>query len=179
MADRMTPATRVAFAQDFFRFACRIGSPISYGLKFEMPAPPEFVIFGAHSLDAKELEIPADAFALCGTLLERLAYRLLAMELNAALEKKFGNWTARRSHKDDLIRNSSMVVWLIRNSVAHNVLDPVWNIDDPTLQNQKFIIPDVLVFDTTGLNGNSLKRFDFGGPIALFRLSEKLFPLLS
>jgi hypothetical protein len=179
MPDGMSSAVRISFAQDFFRFAYRIGSPISFGLKVEMPAPPEQIIFGKHSLSSKDLEMSDDTFALCGTLLERLAYRLLAMELNSALETKFGDWKTRLSHEDDLIRNSSMVVWLIRNSVAHNILDPVWNISDPTLQNQQFRVSDVLVFDTTGLNGNSLKRLDFGGPVALFRLSEKLLPLLS
>lgn len=179
MPDRMTPATRISFAQDFFRFAYRIGSPISYGLKVEVPASPAVVIFGKHSLSVSDLEMSDDNFALCGTLLERLAYRLLAMELNSALEKKFGDWRTRRSHKDDLIRNASTVVWVIRNAVAHDILDPMWKIDDPTLQNQNYQIADVLVFDTTGLNGKSLKRFDFGGPIALFRLSEKLLPLLS
>jgi hypothetical protein len=52
------------------------------------------VVFGKHSLSDKDLEMAADAFELCGTLLERLAYRLLAMELNSALEKKLA--TGRR-----------------------------------------------------------------------------------
>ncbi|MEJ0046305.1 MAG: hypothetical protein WDN04_09395 [Rhodospirillales bacterium] len=120
-----------------------------------------------------------DAFELCGTLLERLAYRLLAMELNSALEEKFGSWRNRRQHVDDLIRNSSIVVWMIRNAVAHDLLEPIWKIDDPTLQNPKFSIADVIVFDTTGLNGRPIQRMDFSGPIALFKLSEKLIHLLS
>jgi hypothetical protein len=179
MPDRMTPAARISFAQDFFRFAYRIGSPISFGLKFEVPDPPQITIFGKHSLSAEDLEMSDDAFGLCGTLLERLAYRLLAMELNSALEKKFGKWETRSSHSDDLIRNSSIVIWHIRNCVAHNILDPVWNIKDSKLQNQRISVADVLVFDTTGLDGKPLNRFDFGGPIALFRLSERLLPLLS
>lgn len=172
----MTPAARITLAQDFFRFAYRIGLPVSCGLNIDVP-PTAIAIFGKYALSANDLELSHEAFGLCGTLLERLAYRLLAMELNSALERKFGK--DRRNHKDDFIRNSSTVVWLIRNSVAHNILDPVWNIDDPMLQNQTFCIADVLTFDTTGLNGNSLKRLDFGGPIALFRLSEKLLPILS
>jgi len=101
------------------------------------------------------------------------------MELNSALEVKYGSWKERRNHSDDLIRNSSVVVWMIRNAVAHDILEPVWKIDDATLQNKQFPVADVFVFDTTGLNGQLLKRFDFGGPIALFRLSEKLLPLMS
>jgi len=175
----MKTVDRVLFAQDFFRFAYLVGTPISFGLKGELPDPPEVVIFGEHSLSTQDLEISKENFEICGTLLARLAYRLLAMELNSALEKKFGNWRARRTHADDLIRNSSAVIWMIRNAVAHEILEPVWKIDDPTLQNKQFVVADIFTFDTTGLNGNLIKRFDFGGPIALLRLSEKLLLLLS
>ena len=68
---------------------------------------------------------------------------------------------------------------MIRNAVAHDILEPVRMIDDPTLQRKQFSVADVFVFDATGLSGDLLNRFDFGGPIALFRLSEKLLPLLS
>ena len=174
----MTSVERVLWAQDFFRFAYLVGSPISFGM-IEFPDAPEHVIFGKHSLTAKDFEMPKENFVLCGTLLERLAYRLLAMELNSALEKKYGSWQARRNHVDELIRNSSVVVWMIRNAVAQDILEPVWMIDDPTLQNKQFSAADVFVFDTTGLSGNLLNRFDFGEPIARFSLSEKLLPLLS
>ena len=174
----MTSVDRVLWAQDFFRFAYLVGSPISYGL-VSLPDSPEHIVFGKHSLSPKDLEMPVESFEICGTLLERLAYRLLAMELNSALEKRFGTWQVRSGHSNELIRNASVVVWLIRNAVAHDILEPVWKIDDPALQNRQFIVADVLTFDTTGLSGNLLKRFDFGGPIALFRLSERLLPLLS
>jgi hypothetical protein len=68
----------------------------------------------------KFTSLQSETRAAFRTLLERLAYRLLAMELNSALEKKFGNWKTRRAHKDALIRNSSVVIWLIRNAVAHD-----------------------------------------------------------
>ena len=170
----MSPASRVSLAQDFFRFAYQIGTPISHGIA----VGPALVVFGEHALDAEDLQLSDDNFAFCGTFLERLGYRLLAMELNSALEARFGNWGRRCNHMDALIRNSSIVVWIIRNAVAHNVFDPVWKIDDLRWQNQQLEIPGVLVFDTTGLNGTTLKRSHFGGPIALFRLSEKLLPLL-
>ena len=146
MSGRMNPAARISFAQDFFRFAYRIGSPISFGLKFEYPDPPDITVFGRHSLSAEDLEMSDDAFALCGTLLERLAYRLLAMELNTALESKYGGWKTRSNHSDDFVRNASIAVWLIRNSVAHNMLEPMWNIRDPNLRNKRIVISDVLVF---------------------------------
>jgi len=101
------------------------------------------------------------------------------MELNSALERKFGAWKVRCCHSDDLIRNASVIVWIIRNAVAHDILEPRWKIDNPALQNQRFVIADVLEFDTTGLNGKLVRRVDFGGPLALFRLSEKLLDLIS
>jgi hypothetical protein len=81
----MTPLNRIRMAQDFFRFAYLIGSPISFGLRVDFPAPPEVRVWGKHSLEPDDLKLDPDSFALCGTLLERLAYRLLAMELDAAL----------------------------------------------------------------------------------------------
>jgi hypothetical protein len=179
MSERMTSADRIGFAQDFFRFAYRVGSPISFGIKFDLPDPPDIAVFGKHSFVAADYEMSEEAFELCGALLERLAYRLLAMELNIALEKKFGSWKVRSCHPDELIRNASIVVWMIRNAVAHNILEPVWKIADPMLQDRKFVVADVLAFDTTGLNGKLLQRHDFGGPLALFRLSERLSQLLS
>jgi len=173
----MTPLNRVAFAQDFFRFAYLVGSPISFGLPVHVPEPPALHTWGKHSLGAGETRLDPDTFALCGTLLERLAYRLLAMELDSALasalkgEDRFG-------HSDAFIRDASTVIRLIRNTVAHNVLEPVWKIDRK-LQDRKFTIDGILTFDTTGLNGRLLKRLDFGGPIALFRLSERIVGYLA
>jgi hypothetical protein len=162
----MTPLQRIKLAQDFFRFAYLVGSPISFGLKFDILEPPLIHSWGRHYLDRGELQLDPDNFALCGTVLERLAYRLLAMELDAALREALKG-DDRLNHKDDFVRNASTVIRLIRNTVAHNVLEPVWKIDRK-LQNRKFSIDEILTFDTAGLNGKLLKRLDFGGPIALF-----------
>jgi hypothetical protein len=168
---------RIKYAQDFFRFAYRIGLPLGHGLRLELPTPPGLVVFGKHRLAPEDFDISDDATRLCGVLLELLAYRLLAMELDSALEQKY-NYKDRFSHPDPFVRNSSIVVHQIRNSVAHDILDPVWKIDR-RIRDKKFLIPDFLEFDTTGLNGKPLGLIDFGGPIALFRLSEKWVPLLS
>lgn len=173
----MTPLRRIRLAQDFFRFAYLVGSPISFGLRDTVPGPPTIHIWGKHSLDRNDLQLDPDSFALCGTILERLAYRLLAMELDAALSVEFSG-DDRFNHKDDFVRNASTVIRLIRNTVAHNVLEPIWKIDRK-LQNRKFTIDEILMFDTAGLNGKHLKRLDFGGPIALFRLSERIASYLA
>src|ERR1700722_4246207 len=154
----MAPA-RISTAQNFFRFAYRIGSPISHGINVIVAVPPALVVFGEHSVSADELRISERRPRLMrNPAFERLAYRLLAMELNSALEAKFGNWDARRGHGDVLICNASTVVWLIRNCVAHNILDPVWNIKDPAYRDRCFPIPDVLTFKTKDLDGMPLKR---------------------
>jgi len=109
-------------------------------------------------------------------VLERLAYRLLAMELDSALSCALKG-EDRFNHSSAFVRDTSTVVRLVRNTVAHNILEPVWKIDRK-LQGRKFIIDGVLSFDTTGLNGRLLKRLDFGGPIALLRLSERVVEYL-
>jgi len=57
-------------------------------------------------------------------------------------------------------------------------LDPVWKVDH-RFRNQQFEIDGILTFDTTNLHGQTLKRFDFGGQIALFLLSERIVAFLS
>lgn len=173
----MSPLGRIAFAQDFFRFAYLVGSPISFGLKVELPPPPTMHTWGRHSLSPDDLRLTPDNFALCGTVLERLAYRLLAMELDSALASELSG-EDRFNHEDTFVRDASTVIRLIRNTVAHNILEPIWKIDRK-LQNRKIVIGGLLAFDTTGLNGRLLKRLDFGGPIALFRLSERILKYLS
>jgi hypothetical protein len=168
----MTPLARIKLAQDFFRFAYLVGSPISFGLKVDIPAPPAVRVWGKHTLAPDDLRLHQHDFEFCGTVLERLAYRLLAMELDAALMNALSG-EDRFNHKDPFVQDASRVVRLIRNTVAHNVFEPVWKIDRK-LQNRKFEIAGILTFDTTGLNGQLLKRLDFGGPIALFRLSERV-----
>jgi hypothetical protein len=172
----MNSQQRIELAQDFFRFAYLVGSPISFGLKVDLP-PPAMHVWGRHSLDQSDLHLDPTRFGVCGTILERLAYRLLAMELDAALIEEF-NGDKRFNHADDFVRNASTVVRLIRNTVAHNILEPIWKIDRK-FQNRKFTIDGILTFDTAGLNGKLLKRLDFGGPIALFRLSERVVKYLA
>ena len=120
----MIPLERIRFAQDFFRFAYLVGSSISFGLKVDLPAPPNIRVWGKHALTPEDLRLDPDNFALCGTVLERLAYRLLAMELDSALAGEL-HGKDRFNHKNEFVRDASTVVRLIRNTVAHNLLEPV------------------------------------------------------
>ena len=138
---------------------------------------------GRTQLFSRRSQIGPGPFGLCGTILERLAYRLLAMELDSALAAVHGK--DRFNHADAFIRDASIVVNLIRVAVAHNALDPIWLIDRKMRKricrywrNGRTTIDGVLAFDTTDLNGKQLKRLDFGGPLALFRLSERIAPIL-
>src|SRR6266702_2169604 len=108
----MTPLQRIELAQDFFRFAYLVGSPISFGLNIEFPEPPAIHAWGKHSLGESDLRLDPNKLVLCGTILERLAYRLLAMELDAALSDRFSG-DDRFNHTNDFIRNASAVVRLI------------------------------------------------------------------
>lgn len=87
MNSRLKIVERVSFAQDFFRFAYLVGNPISFGLKVGLPDSTEVIVFDRHSLTKQDLGAPKKKLEICGTLLERLAYRLLAMELNSALDE--------------------------------------------------------------------------------------------
>lgn len=82
------------------------------------------------------------------------------MELDAALTKAFAG-EDRLNHGDEFVRNASVVVRLVRNAVAHNVLDPVWKVDRQ-LRGKRFSIEGVLDFDSGDLHGKRLNRWDFG-----------------
>jgi hypothetical protein len=83
----------------------------------------------------------------------------------------------RFNHSNQFIRDASVVVRLIRNAVAHNILDPIWKIDRK-LQGRKISLDGVLAFNTSELNKKPLNRSHFGDPIALLKLSEKTASLM-
>jgi hypothetical protein len=157
---------------EFLSFAHLVGSPFSFGLTVELSDPPELYVVGEHALRREDFKLEPDEMAICGTILERLAYRLLAMELDSALSEKFRGHD-RFNHSDPFIRDASVVVRLIRNAVAHNILDLVWKVDRK-LQGRKITIQGVLDFDTSEINNKTLNRLHFGGPIALLKLSEMI-----
>lgn len=82
-------------------------------------------------------------------------------------------WTngEARHHSDTNVRNSFEIARLIRNGFTHHPMEPIWNVD-PQCRNKVFSVNGIISLDTAGLNG---KRFDwqnYGGPLALLRLSD-------
>jgi hypothetical protein len=58
---------------------------------------------------------------------------------------------------------------LFRNAFAHNPFGPVWEIRD-AWKNRAFYAPGVISLDTSGLDGQPVKRKHYGGPLAILRL---------
>lgn len=101
--DKLSSIERVHLAQKFFRFAYQIGTPISFGLAVEY-SPSGLFVFGEHNLSVEDIGVDPRDFALCGTILDRLAYRLLAMELDSKLIQAFAD-EDRLNHSDPFIRD--------------------------------------------------------------------------
>ena len=58
---------------------------------------------------------------------------------------------------------------LIRNAFAHNPFAPVWEIRH-AWRDKVFIVPGIISLDTTGLDGQFLRRQHYGGPLTVLRL---------
>jgi hypothetical protein len=68
-------------------------------------------------------------------------------------------------------RSAYQIARLIRNSFTHAPFSPTWSVD-PDCRNQLFTIPDIITLDTTQLHGLAFDWRHYGGPLALFRMSQ-------
>jgi hypothetical protein len=90
----------------------------------------------------------------------------------------FAAWNLRRcatflmaSAIRNAIRSAYQVSRLIRNAFAHAPFRPVWSID-ADCRSQVFVVQEVISLDTKDLHGRTFDWRHYGGPLALFRLSN-------
>lgn len=76
-----------------------------------------------------------------------------------------------KQHHDPEIQAAYQIARLIRNAFAHHPLYPTWSIDEDC-RNRTFNVRDIISLDTTPLNSKRLDWRDYGGPLALLRLSQ-------
>jgi hypothetical protein len=77
----------------------------------------------------------------------------------------------RFKHPDDGIRSAAWIARLLRNAFAHNPFNPVWMLYSEC-ENKVFEVKDVIRLSTEGLHKKRVVREDYGGPLALLRLSQ-------
>lgn len=124
--------------------------------------------FGMHIADHDELSLSPEAEERASGALVHCATYLLAVQLDSVLQEAISN---RFNHSNSVISAAAWIARLIRNAFAHNPLYPVWKIDRKC-RNKLIEIPGIIRLDTSGREGNCLKRMDYGGPLALLKLSS-------
>jgi len=124
---------------------------------------------------AAEKPIPADL------ILENIMKNVAAtcfMQFDELASQKLGRGN-RFSHKDSDIRNTCMILYLVRCAFAHNPLTPTWLIK-PHFQNKVFEIPAIeLRLDTTGLHRKIDVVPRIGGWVGASRLLQHAHKLIS
>jgi hypothetical protein len=139
------------------------------------PSPPErFQYLGAfswgkHVADNKELVLNSEEEELAISLLHHVATYLLANQIDTYLgicQKD------RFTDKNPNIRDAACIARLIRNAFAHNPFMPQWQIRMDKCKDRVLNVSDIIELNTNNLDGKEVSRYDYGGPLALFRLSE-------
>jgi hypothetical protein len=100
--------------------------------------------------------------------LEHVATYTLAIQVDTSLEVLY---PSRFESTDEMLRSAARIAHLIRNAFAHNPFAPQWKIPS-VCDNKHYVVRNLISLKTSSLNGNYVDRKDYGGPLALLKLSE-------
>lgn len=92
----------------------------------------------------------------------------MAVQIREAFKAMVPN---AKDHPDPNVQSAFQIARLIRNAFTYQPFHPTWSID-PDCCNRTFAVRDIIMLNTTTLQG---KRFDWrddSGPLTLLRLSE-------
>jgi hypothetical protein len=123
---------------------------------------------GRHVVDYADVALRKDQADFAACHLQRSASYLMAVGVRDALAATFPD---PKNHADPDIRAAYQISRLIRNAFAHSPFDPVWSIDADCV-GQTLRVRDIIVIDTTELNGTGFDWRHYGGPLALLRLCQ-------
>jgi hypothetical protein len=110
--------------------------------------------YGSHVARHDELSLTAKEQERGFTALEHAATYLSAVQVHTALEAVH---SAPFHIAEADIGSAFQIARLLRNAFAHNPFNPAWEIRD-VWQERRFVVPDVITLDTTGLHGTSVRR---------------------
>ncbi|MGO8759996.1 MAG: hypothetical protein ACLQG3_17910 [Terracidiphilus sp.] len=130
---------------------------------------PSVWTYGQHSVEFHEIALTPEGADLAALCLERSATYLMAIQIQEALTE-FANQKARE-HPQPEVRSAFEIARLVRNGFAHHPMRPVWDIDKHC-GNSTYAVEGIIALDTTNLHGKPFDWRDYGGPLALLRLSE-------
>jgi hypothetical protein len=124
--------------------------------------------YGKHWLDRTEMTLSFDDAALASSVLHHSAAFLLAVHIVTAFKESIEK--PREAHQPEW-KAAFEIARLIRNAYTHSPACPRWSVD-PDCSNTTYEVDSVIKLCTSDLQGKELEWTDYGGPIALYRLSE-------
>jgi len=124
--------------------------------------------WGHHVAHYEELALTREDEKRAFAALEDSATYVSAVQVHTALKSVHDDPFHIREAD---VASAFQISRLIRNAFAHNPFNPVWDVRDPW-KNRRFVVPDVIMLDTAGLDGVPVRRQDYGGPIAILRLID-------
>lgn len=166
MSDELSHIDRLFAAELQFRLASAVRLAVTEKDQ-PLDLPKEWV-HGKHRVYYDEVALRQDQADYAARNLQRSATYLMAVAIKDAIKATFSD---PKTHGNSDVSNAYQVSRLIRNAFAHSPFDPTWSID-PNCRNRTFAVRDIVTLDTTGLNATKFNWRHYGGPLALFRLSQ-------
>jgi hypothetical protein len=123
---------------------------------------------GQHRVKYQEVALRKDQADFAACFLHRSATYSMAVVMKDAIRAAVPD---PKTSLQPTTRAAYQIARLVRNAFAHAPLAPVWSID-PDCRNTIFSVPDVIELDTTKLQGQNFDSRHYGGPLALYRLSQ-------
>lgn len=95
---------------------------------------------------------------------------MLANQIDSVLDRLEGSGRFASGARPELF-GAAWIGRLVRNAFAHNPLAPLWKLDREC-RGKVYEVPRVIKLDCRLLKtGEPVRRMDYGGPLALLRLS--------
>lgn len=125
--------------------------------------------FGSHTYNHSDLYLTPEDEKIATATLEHSTTHIMSVQLDSFLQRFVEK---RFEHSDQELRTAALIVRQIRNAFAHDPFNPTWEVGQPEAKNKELKIDNVLTLDTRKINGKSMQQMDYGGPLAILKLSQ-------
>jgi hypothetical protein len=166
MSDERSHIDRLFTAELQFRLASAVRLAVTEkGQPLDLPKE---WIHGKHRVYYDEVALRQDQADYAARNLQRSATYLMAVAIKDAIRATFPD---PKAHANTDVAAAYQISRLIRNAFAHSPFDPTWSIDQDC-RNRAFSVRNIVTLDTSDLNATKFDWRHYGGPLALFRLSQ-------
>lgn len=149
-----------------FRLASAVRLATSLGEQ-PLDLPMEWT-HGKHTVRYDEIALRPDQAEVAAQHLQRSATFLMATTIRGAILAAVGD---AKNDADPNIRDAYQIARMIRNAFTHDPVNPIWSID-ADCRDRVLEVANIVRLDTREINGTALKWTDYGGPLAILRLSQ-------